>query len=57
MTEWNQFRGIDLEKIKGLMKDDFLFDLRNIFAKDEQVRDIFRYRPCGKIIGLYIRYE
>ncbi len=49
MTEWNQFRGIDLEKIRGLMKDDYLFDLRNIFAKDEQVRDLFRYRPVGRV--------
>ena len=48
MTEWNQFRGIDLEKIKGLMRDDYLFDLRNIFAKDEQVRNLFRYRPVGR---------
>lgn len=48
MTEWNQFRGIDLEKMKKLMKGDFLFDLRNIFAKDEQVRGLFQYRPVGR---------
>jgi len=48
MTEWNQFRGLDLEKIAKLMKGNFLFDLRNIYAKDEQVRKIFQYRPVGR---------
>ena len=48
MTEWNQFRGLDLEKIAKLMKGNFLFDLRNIYAKDEQVRTLFQYRPVGR---------
>ncbi|OQY31734.1 MAG: UDP-glucose 6-dehydrogenase [Spirochaetaceae bacterium 4572_59] len=49
MTEWNQFRGIDLEKAKKLMSGDLLFDLRNIYAKDDSVRNIFRYRPVGRV--------
>jgi UDPglucose 6-dehydrogenase len=48
MTEWNQFRGLDLEKIAKLMKGNYLFDLRNIYAKDEQVRTLFQYRPVGR---------
>ncbi|QEN06955.1 UDP-glucose/GDP-mannose dehydrogenase family protein [Oceanispirochaeta crateris] len=48
LTEWNQFRGIDLERMGKLMKGNFLFDLRNIFAKDEQVRKLFQYRPVGR---------
>ncbi len=48
MTEWNQFRGLNLERAAKLMKGDFLFDLRNIFAKDEQVRELFQYRPVGR---------
>ncbi len=28
LTEWNQFRNLDLQRIKELMKGDFFFDLR-----------------------------
>jgi len=47
LTEWNQFRGLDLEKIKKLMNDDFFFDLRNIYATDNSVRKLFRYSGVG----------
>lgn len=47
LTEWNQFRGLDLERIKGLMKDDFFFDLRNIYSTDDSIRKIFRYSGVG----------
>ena len=30
------------------MKDNFYFDLRNIYAKDENVRKIFKYYPVGQ---------
>ena len=33
ITEWNQFRGISLSKVKDLMKGNYLFDLRNIYSK------------------------
>ncbi len=49
MTEWNQFRGIDLEKARKLMAGNYLFDLRNIYAKDNSVRELFKYRPVGRI--------
>ena len=48
MTEWNQFRGMDMKKIKDRMRDNFYFDLRNIYAKDENVRKIFKYYPVGQ---------
>ena len=48
ITEWRQFRGMDVKKISKLMRDDFLFDLRNIFAKDSHVRKLFRYFPVGR---------
>jgi len=47
LTEWNQFRGLDLEKIRSLMKDDFFFDLRNVYAKDALIRKMFRYSGVG----------
>ncbi|WP_300358692.1 UDP-glucose/GDP-mannose dehydrogenase family protein [Fusobacterium sp.] len=48
MTEWNQFRGMNLENVRGRMKDNFYFDLRNIYAKDINVRKIFKYYPVGQ---------
>ncbi|HNW83109.1 MAG TPA: UDP-glucose/GDP-mannose dehydrogenase family protein [bacterium] len=47
LTEWNQFRGLDLEKTKSLMKDDFFFDLRNIYSTDDSIRKIFKYSGVG----------
>lgn len=48
MTEWNQFRGMKLEKVKERMKDNYYFDLRNVYAKDSKVREMFRYYPVGQ---------
>lgn len=48
MTEWNQFRGMDMKKIKDRMRDNFYFDLRNIHTKDKIVREIFKYYPVGQ---------
>lgn len=35
LTEWNQFRNLDLAKIKSLMKGNAFFDFRNIYKRDE----------------------
>ena len=48
ITEWNQFRGLDLKRLKELMKGDYLFDLRNVYSKNKDVRDIFKYFGVGK---------
>jgi UDPglucose 6-dehydrogenase len=47
VTEWNQFRGMNLNKIKERMKGNFYFDLRNIHTKDKNVRKIFKYFHIG----------
>ncbi len=33
VTEWNQFRNMDLNRVKTLLKRPFFFDLRNIYDK------------------------
>lgn len=33
ITEWNQFRKLDFKKMKEIMKDNYIFDLRNIYSK------------------------
>lgn len=35
LTEWNQFRGLDLSRIADIMKDNKFFDFRNIYKKKE----------------------
>ncbi len=48
MTEWNQFRGMNLEKMRSRMKGKHFFDLRNIFVKSNEVRKLFEYYPVGQ---------
>ena len=48
ITEWNQFRGISLSKVKDLMKGNYLFDLRNIYSKSSEVKKMFNYYGVGK---------
>jgi UDPglucose 6-dehydrogenase len=31
VTEWNQFRNLDFERLKSLMRQPVLFDLRNVY--------------------------
>lgn len=47
LTEWAQFSNLDLNKIRAKMCDNYLFDFRNIFAEDPEVRSIFKYIAVG----------
>ena len=38
ITEWNQFRALDLDRIKLLMRQPYIVDLRNIYRKSEMER-------------------
>lgn len=51
ITEWDQFRGLDLVKLKDIMNGDFFFDLRNIYSRNKKVRELFKYIGVG--IGNY----
>ena len=46
-TPWNQFRNIDLSKVKELMALPFFFDLRNIYNADEVVSFGLKYFGTG----------
>ena len=48
VTEWNQFRGMNLNKVRERMNRNFYFDLRNVYVKDQNVREIFNYHPIGQ---------
>jgi len=48
MTEWNEFRVLDLEKIKELLKQPILIDCRNIYKPKDALKLGFRYRSFGR---------
>jgi len=48
MTEWNEFRNLDLERIKGLLRKPFFFDLRNIYEPEKVKRLGFTYFCVGR---------
>ena len=48
ITEWNQFRALDLERAKALLKAPVMFDLRNIYDPDEMAEAGFRYVSIGR---------
>src|SRR5690349_19619513 len=47
-TEWEQFRALDLTRLKRLMVQPVIVDLRNIYRADEMRRAAFRYLPIGR---------
>ena len=47
-TEWEQFRALDLTRLKGVMTQPVIVDLRNIYRTEEMRRAAFRYIPIGR---------
>ncbi len=47
VTEWNQFRNLDLQKIKSFMKGNAFCDLRNVYKPDEVREFGFVYEGMG----------
>jgi len=48
VTEWNQFRALDLPRLKSVMKAPVLVDLRNIYRRDEVEKHGFEYSCVGR---------
>lgn len=48
VTEWDMFRAIDLPRLKKIMKNHVLVDLRNIFRPDEVKAAGFTYIDVGR---------
>ena len=49
MTEWNEFRQADLQKVKSLMKNPLIVDGRNIYDPDDLKSLGFTYISTGRI--------
>ena len=48
VTEWDQFRALDLDRMKARMKHPVVVDLRNIYRPEEMIRKGFRYISLGR---------
>ncbi len=48
VTEWNEFRALDLERLRKQMKAPVIVDLRNVYKRDEMVAAGFHYVSVGR---------
>ncbi len=48
ITEWNEFRALDLKKIAALMKGNHLIDLRNVYKVSDMKDSGFHYVSVGR---------
>lgn len=48
LTEWNEFRSLDLQRVKSLLNHPVMVDLRNIYKTDEMRKAGFRYVSIGR---------
>ncbi len=48
LTEWNEFRALDLDRMKALLRHPVVVDLRNIYAPNEMVAAGFQYTGVGR---------
>jgi UDPglucose 6-dehydrogenase len=48
LTEWNQFRALDMDRVRRKLKSPVVIDLRNIYRADEMQRLGFKYSSIGR---------
>jgi UDPglucose 6-dehydrogenase len=48
LTEWNEFRGLDLARVKALLRKPIMVDLRNVYNPEEMVAAGFSYSCIGR---------
>src|SRR5438876_6848121 len=48
LTEWNEFRGLDLGRVKGLLASPLVIDLRNIYQPQEMAAAGLAYLSIGR---------
>ena len=49
MTEWNAYRGMDLDRIKKTMRGNIFIDLRNVYEPELMRAAGFDYVLCGAL--------
>ena len=50
VTEWNEFRALDLDRLKSIMRAPVLVDLRNVYRRTELEAHGFSYTSVGKAL-------
>jgi UDPglucose 6-dehydrogenase len=50
-TEWNEFRMLNMDRVKGAMRVPAIADLRNVYQPEEMARRGFRYEGVGRLPG------
>ncbi|MGE0701138.1 MAG: UDP-glucose/GDP-mannose dehydrogenase family protein [Hyphomicrobiaceae bacterium] len=48
VTEWNEFRALDMRRVKALLKAPIVVDLRNVYRPEEMSRLGFTYVSVGR---------
>jgi UDPglucose 6-dehydrogenase len=48
VTEWEEFRALDFDRLKAVMTQPVLVDLRNIYQAEEVIRHGFTYESIGR---------
>ena len=48
ITEWNEFRALDLARVKSLLRQPVFIDLRNVYNAAEMTEAGFRYSSIGR---------
>jgi UDPglucose 6-dehydrogenase len=48
ITEWNEFKEMDLKKLKGLLRNPLIIDGRNIYDLDNIEKEGFNYISIGR---------
>ncbi|MEO9970605.1 MAG: UDP-glucose/GDP-mannose dehydrogenase family protein [Hyphomonadaceae bacterium] len=51
ITEWDQFRALDLERVKKTLNGNIVVDLRNIYRPDNMAAKGFEYTSIGRPQG------
>ena len=48
LTEWDQFRALDLNRVKRLLRQPVMVDLRNVYRPEDMRARGFRYSSIGR---------
>ena len=48
ITEWNEFKYLNLERLRGLLRRPVIFDGRNLYEPERMRRLGFEYHSVGR---------
>jgi UDPglucose 6-dehydrogenase len=54
-TEWNEFRALNLERVKKLLRRPVIVDLRNVYDPQRMSSEGFRYHSVGRAEDVRVR--